>query len=181
MPVVVLLASCSGSPDPQSTQGSTTSAPPTTVTTTTPTAPPTTPTYTPPAKRGVKRPAGVTPVTDLPCMSANDDAQFFQLGWYGDLAKYVEQGQSPPDARWASAAKNIGTFRGGIATARAALQADGVPTSYLAYQDLKELDAAMLAGISAARKRDESQVMHVYFAVKTAQAHLVESCGALER
>jgi hypothetical protein len=122
----------------------------------------------------------VAPVSDLPCEFATSDAQFYQLAFYGDLAIYVERGDPVPAGKWQSAANGLGKFRGGIAEARANLRADGVPTSYIAYADLNELDRAMLSGISAARKRDESQVLHVYFAVKTAQDHLVESCGALE-
>jgi hypothetical protein len=129
----------------------------------------------------VKRPAGVKPVSDLPCEFATSDAQFFQLAWYSAAAKYAESGDPVPASGWPSLVKTLPTYRQGVTEARADLQADGVPSSYIAYADLRELDAAMVAGINAARKRDESKVLNVYYAVKTAQDHLVESCGALEK
>lgn len=179
----VLLAGCSNSPEPQPSSSS--SAPSTTTAPTT-TEPPTTsatPTYTPPASRGVTRPAGVRPVKDVPCSRAVSDAQFYAAGWFGSIASFVTKGEPVPDFGWTDAAKALPKISGagGVAMARAKLAADGVPTSYLAFKDLADLESAMRTGDNAAKARDESKALDVYFAVLTAKDHLVESCGALER
>jgi hypothetical protein len=181
-PAVLFLAACSGGPEPQPTPGTTTSTPVTTTvaappSTTAPTTP--APTYTKPPARGLKRPAGLAPLSDIPCEFATSDAQFFQLAWY-DAVKRVTQGDPVPASTWTALVNTLGTYRGGIGEARTKLKSDGVPTSFIVYRDLNELDTAMRSGIDVARKRDESKVTQIYYAVKTAQDHLVESCGVLE-
>ena len=109
------------------------------------------------------------------------DEHFYQVGWYGSFASYAEDGRQVPGFQWRGAEQSLRTFLDGTGKARAALQAAGVPTSYPAYRDLTELDGAMRAGIAVVRARDDSKVLPVYFALKTAHDHLLESCSALER
>lgn len=179
----VLLAGCSGSPDPQPS-GSTSAPSSTAPVTTSPTVAPTTPaipTYTPPPSRNLRRPAGVAPVKDTPCAFAVNDAQFYQRQYQGDLATAAQSGQPVAAADWADAVRGLSSIHGGTAQARAALKADGVPTSYVAYKDLADLDRAMAAGLQVAKNKDDSKVLQVYFDLQTAMAHTIESCGALER
>jgi len=179
--LVAALAGCRSTPDPAGTTPPTstvaTTPPPTT---TSPTATPI-PTYTPPPGRGVKRPPGVAPVKGIPCDPASSDAHFYEVAWFSSFASYAADGKPVPDFQWAGAQGDLSVYLSGTGKARAALQAAGVPASYPAYRDLSDLDAAMRQGINVARTRAESKVLTVYFAVKTAHDHLIESCGALER
>jgi hypothetical protein len=181
----VLLTGCSNSPEPQpssSTSAPSTTTPPVT-TSQAPTTPAAPPTYTSPPSRGVTRPPGVRPVKDVPCSRAVSDAQFYAAGWFGGVASYVQDGEPVPDFQWADAVTSLPKISGagGVAMARANLRADGVPTSYVAFKDLADLESAMRTGNNAAKARDESKALGVYFAVLTAKDHLVESCGALEK
>jgi hypothetical protein len=180
--LAAVLAGCRGDP---STQASPTTTPPTTAVTTppttdTPTATPI-PSYTPPPGRGLKRPPGVAPVKGTPCEPALADEHIYEVSWYGSFATYAEDGERVPDFQWTGADKDLQRFRGGIGVSRAALRAAGVPTVYAAYRDLAELDAAMRDGIAVTRARDEDKVLSVFFRLKTAHDHLLESCSALER
>jgi hypothetical protein len=179
--LTAVLAGCGDNPTPQATS---TTSPATAVTTPpttdTPTATPI-PTYTPPPSRGLKRPPGVAPVAGIPCDPASSDAHFYEVAWFSSFASYAAEGKPVPDYQWAGASGDLSVYLSGTPKARSALLAAGVPTSYVAYRDLADLDAAMREGIAVAKARDESRVLSVYFKVKTAHDHLIESCGALER
>jgi hypothetical protein len=177
--LMALLAGCTDKPAPVPSPTPTTAAPTTPDSTPTDTGTPA-PSFTPPAPRGVTRPPGLGPVKGSTCDQAISDAHFYEVGWYSAYASYAEDGKPVPDIQWADGARVLPTFLSGVGTTRAALQAAGVPSSFIAYRDLAELDGAMRGGVTVAKARDETKLLAVYFAVRTAQAHLVESCGALE-
>jgi hypothetical protein len=119
-------------------------------------------------------------VRSVPCDEALTDQHFYEVAWYSAFAAYGERGDPVPEFQWADGQRVLPGFLGGVSKARAALQAAGVPGSYAAYRDLADLDTAMRTGIAVARAKDDSRVLGVYFALKTAHDHLLESCGALE-
>lgn len=118
---------------------------------------------------------------DTPCAFAVNDAQFYQRVYNADLATSAAAGEPIADPLWADAAGGLGQFHGGTDKARAALKADGVPTSFIAYKDLADLDRTMAAGIQVAKRKDQSKVLQVYVDLQTDTAHVIESCGALEK
>ncbi len=179
--VLALAGGCTSTPPSQGTGTPTVTTPSSTPSTVATTTAPAIPTYTPPPGRGLTRPPGVAPVRGAPCDPAVTDEHFYEVGWYGSFASYGENGEQVPDSQWQGAEQNLQTFLDGTGKARAALRAAGVPTSYPAYRDLTELDRAMREGIAVVRARDDSKVLPVYFALKTAHDHLLESCSALER
>jgi hypothetical protein len=178
----IVLTGCSNSPDPQPSASGSTSAPATTSDAPI-TEPPATPapTYTPPPSRNPTRPPGVRPVKDTPCDDALTDAHFYDVGFYGALASFAEGGSSIPEASWVDIQKNRPNVAPGIAKSRAALTADGVPTSYLAWKDMAALERALNASEQVIKKRDETKVLSVYYAFRTAEDRLLESCSALEK
>jgi hypothetical protein len=138
------------------------------------------PSYTAPPGRSLARPPGVGRVSGSACDAALSDEHFYEVAWFSGYASYVQAGDPVPSSQWATGPRVLPAFLGGVPKSRAALQSAGVPRGYPAYRDLADLDAAMRAGIAAAKARTDATVLPVYFRLKTAHDHLLESCGVLE-
>jgi hypothetical protein len=123
----------------------------------------------------------VAPIPESTCDDATSDAHFFEVAWFSGYAAYAERGEQVPDFQWSTGQTALPRFLRGESKARAALMAVGVPGTFPVYRDLSDLYNAIRQGIAVTKARDDSKVLEVYFNAKTADDHLVESCGALER
>ncbi|WP_433220623.1 hypothetical protein ACQP00_18340 [Dactylosporangium sp. CS-047395] len=177
-------AACSDSSDPQAGTSTAPTAP-----ATTPAAPSSTPTtsgpsaapsYTKPPSRSLTRPAGVAAIPGSACSTALSDIHIFAASWAANQVKYVARGQQVPDDVWAETAQVTDNYHQGIGITRGDIKAAKVPESFPVYGDLADADAAITEAVAAAKAKDSSNVMSIYFKARTAEDHLVESCSALE-
>ncbi|GAA3265256.1 hypothetical protein Dvina_16595 [Dactylosporangium vinaceum] len=136
--------------------------------------------YTKPPSRNLTRPAGLAPVPDSTCSYAQSSIHIFAASWASNQVKYVQRGQPVPDDTWADTARLTGDYQQGITTTRSRLKDAHVPETYIVYSDLADADAAITAAITAAKAKDDTQVMPIYTKALTAEDHIVESCSALE-
>jgi hypothetical protein len=183
--VLALAAGCDSTPSghaagtPAATTPATTPATTAAGTTDTSTVP-AIPSFTPPPRRHLSRPPGVGRVPGSACDPASIAVHFFIAAWYSGVASYAVRGESVPDFQWADAARVLPGFRSGVARSRVRLLAAGVPRGFVVFQDLADADGAVREGVAAAKAKDDSKVLPVYFTARTAEKHLVESCSVLE-
>lgn len=181
--VLALVAACSDAKDPQvgnpATSAPGSPAAPATTAAPTTSGPPSA-SYTKPPSRGLTRPAGVAAVSNSTCGYAQVAIHFVGASWGNNQVPYVTKGQKVPDDVWAEGVGLLPTYKGGIEDSRSRLKSQKVPESYVVYQDMADADAAIDAAIAASKAKDDSKVIPVYIALRTAEDHFTESCGVLE-
>ncbi|WP_433088136.1 hypothetical protein ACQP1P_19640 [Dactylosporangium sp. CA-052675] len=181
--VLMLVAACSDDKKPP-VGSPATSAPGSPVAPATTAAPatsgPPSASYTKPPSRNLTRPAGVAAVSNSTCGYAQVAIHFVAASWGNNQVPVVTAGHKVPDDMWAEGAQVLPTYKGGIEDSRSRLKSQKVPESYAVYQDMADADAAIDAAIAAAKAKDDSRVIPVYLALRTAEDHFTESCGVLE-